>query len=127
MNNRARNELIAVVSGILMIIAGVCLLMTKVSLSSAFLESGGIWSWWKIILVLIPLLAGIVMMAIKPHKNYPKIIASVGVILIIAVILANTTIIISEKKDLRSVVIYGIITLAGMAVLLIALFAKKKK
>ncbi|MCM1308552.1 MAG: hypothetical protein NC223_08140 [Butyrivibrio sp.] len=127
MNSRARNELIRVVAGLLMIVAGMALFMSKTSVSSDFLEYGGGWNWWKILLVLLPLAAGIVLLAVKPHLKVSGIVAALGAVLVVAVILVNTTIII--EKDIASYewVIYGVLIFGGMLVSVLSLFIRRKK
>lgn len=127
MNRRARNELIRVVAGLLMIVVGVALFMSKTRVSSAFLEYDGVWNWWKILLVLLPLAAGIVLLAVKPHLKISGIVAGLGAALVVAVILVNTTIII--EKDIASYewVIYGVLIFGGMLVSVLSLFIRRKK
>lgn len=127
MNSRARNELIRVVAGLLMIVVGVALFMSKTRVSSDFLEYDGGWTWWKILLVLLPLAAGIVLLAVKPHLKISGIVAGLGAVLVVAVILVNTTIII--EKDIASYewVIYGVLIFGGMLVSVLSLFIRRKK
>lgn len=127
MNSRARNELIRVVAGLLMIVVGVALFMSKTRVSSAFLEYDGGWNWWKILLVLLPLAAGIVLLAVKPHLKISGVVAGLGAVLVVAVILVNTTIII--EKDIASYewVIYGVLIFGGMLVSVLSLFIRRKK
>lgn len=127
MNSRARNELIRVVAGLLMIVVGVALFMSKTRVSSAFLESDGVWTWWKIILVLLPLAAGIVMLAVKPGFWVSKAVASLGAVLVVTVILVNTTIIIEEDIASYEWVIYGVLIFGGMLVSILSLFIRRKK
>lgn len=127
MNSRARNELIRVVAGLLMVVVGVALFMSKTRVSSTFLESDGVWTWWKILLVLLPLAAGIVMLAVKPGFWVSKVVASLGAVLVVTVILVNTTIIIEENIASYEWVIYGVLIFGGMLVSILSLFIRRKK
>lgn len=127
MNNRARNELIGVIVGLAMIITGVCLFISKTSITSTFLEVKGIWKWWSILLVFLPLLTGIILSAVKPQHIVPKIIALVGAVLLIVVIMVNSTIIIEEKISPFEWILCGVLALGGLFICFVSLFAKKKK
>lgn len=127
MNNRARNELIGVLVGIAMIITGVCLFISKTSVSSEFLQAEGDWEWWKILLVFVPLLTGIVLAALKPRLIIAKIVAVLGAIFLLAVIMANSTIIIEKKIMPFEWILYIGLTAGGLLIILFALFAKKRK
>ncbi len=127
MNSRARNELVRVVAGLLMIVVGVALFMSKTRITSAFLESAGIWNWWKILLVLLPLAAGIVMLIVRPHLKASMIVAGLGAVLVLTVILVNTTIIIEKNIAPYEWVIYGVLIFGGMLVSILSLFIRRKK
>lgn len=127
MDNRARNELIGVLVGLAMIITGVCLFISKTSISSEFLQVEGIWEWWSILLVFVPLLTGIVLATLKPRWIIAKIVAVLGAIFLLAVIMANSTIIIEKKIMPFEWVLYIGLTAGGLLIILFALFAKKRK
>ncbi len=127
MDNRARNELIAVLVGLAMIITGVCLFISKTSITSDFLQMEGFWEWWRILLVFLPLITGIVLSALKPRLLIAKIVAVVGAIFIIAVIMANSTIIIEKKIMPFEWILYTGLIIGGLLIFIFALFAKKRK
>lgn len=127
MNSRARNEMIAVAVGMILIISGVLFLMYNTSVSSAFLESDGGWTWWKILLVLLPLAAGIVLLAVRPEHKVSKIVAVAGALLVILVIILNTTIIIDKGMTILEWFFCGILIVAGFGLTIAALFLNKKK
>lgn len=127
MDNRARNELIGVLVGIAMIITGVCLFISKTSISSDFLQVEGIWEWWSILLVFVPLLTGIVLATLKPRWIIAKIVAVLGAIFLLAVIMANSTIIIEKKIMPFEWFLYIGLTAGGLLIILFALFVKKRK
>ena len=127
MNNRARNELIGVVVGLVMIVIGVCMIISKTSFTSDFLEAQGIWKWWSILLVFMPLIVGIVITIFKPRHLIPKIIAVAGAVFLIAVIMANSTIIIEKKIMPFEWILSSILIVGGLVICFFALFVKKRK
>ncbi len=127
MNKKARNELIRVIIGLVMIAVGVGLFISKTQMTSDFLEFDGIWSWWKTVLTLLPLAVGIVMLIVKPRLMASKLVATLGALLAIAVILINTTIIIEKEIAPVEWIIYGVLVLCGIIVSLSALFIKRNK
>lgn len=127
MNKKARNELICVVIGAVMIAVGVGLFISKTEITSEFLAFGGVWSWWKTVLILLPLAAGIVMLIIKPNLLASRLVAAFGAILAIAAIFINTTIIIEEKIAVYEWIIYGVLVFGGIIVSFAALFIKRNK
>ena len=127
MNNRARNELIGVVVGLVMIVIGVCMIISKTSFTSDFLEAQGIWKWWNILLVFMQIVIGIVLTIFKPRHLIPKIIAVAGAVLLIAVIMANSTIIIEKKIMPFEWILSSILIVGGLVICFFALFVKKRK
>ena len=126
MNKKARNELIRVIIGLVMIAAGVGLFISKTSVSTELLSFGGVYSWWISVLVILPLAAGIVMLIVKPHLMASKIVAIAGAVVIVTAILINTTIIIEKDISTFEWIIYGVLLLGGIIVCLSALFIKKR-
>lgn len=127
MNKRARNQLIGVIAGLAMIVTGGCMFLSKSTLHSSFLESGGDWTWWKILLVLLPLIAGIVMLIVKPHLWVSKLIAVAGVVVIVVVNFMNTTFFIQERIAPWEWILYGFLIVGGLAAVFVSLFVKNKK
>ena len=113
--------------GIAMIITGVCLFISKTSISSDFLQVEGIWEWWSILLVFVPLLTGIVLATLKPRWIIAKTVAVLGAIFLLAVIMANSTIIIEKKIMPFEWFLYIGLTAGGLLIILFALFVKKRK
>lgn len=127
MKNRAHKELIGVITGLAMILTGVCLFISKTTVTSTFLESSGIWKWWSILLVFLPLIIGIILMIIKPRSVVPKLVSLSGATGLISVIMANTTIFIEEKIMPVQWFLYGFLTIGGLLICIYSLFIKKKK
>lgn len=125
MERRAKNELIEVVCGLFMIVVGVVLFLSKARVSSEFLE--GSWELWKIIFVMLPLIAGIIMMIVKPDMLASKLIAIAGAVIVIVVLFFTTTIIV--EKDIIAVewVLYSILIFGGLIICAIALLVNNKK
>lgn len=127
MNKRARNELVRVIIGLIMIAVGVGLFISKTRITSELLGIGGAWSWWKTLLILLPLAVGIIMLIVKPHLLASRLVAFFGALLAIVAILLNITIIIERDIAPYEWVIYGVLVFGGVIVSLSALFIKKKK
>ena len=85
MNKKAKNEFITLVVGLVVFVVGTALFLSKARVTSDFLSVRGIWTWWKVLLVFVPIVAGIFMMIVKPHFIVSKILAFAGVLTIIVV------------------------------------------
>lgn len=114
MNTKARNEFIKVVIGLALIAAGVGYFISKTSITSSFLEINETWKWWSVLLVFLPVIAGIVMLIVKPHLLFSKLLAAGGAIGLVVVIMINTTIVLTEK--LKAIEWIGIIALIFLGV-----------
>lgn len=114
MNTKARNEFIKVVIGLALIAAGVGYFISKTSITSSFLEINETWKWWSVLLVFLPVIAGIVMLIIKPQLLFSKLLAAGGAIGLVVVIMINTTIVLTEK--LKVIEWIGIIVLIFLGV-----------
>ena len=97
MNHKARNELIEVISGLVMLVAGIFLIVSKTKIVSGFLGGNDTWRNWQRLVALSPLIVGIIMMIIKPKLRVSKIISFVGVMTIIVILFIDTTIIIVKE------------------------------
>ena len=97
MNHKARNELIEVISGLVMLVAGIFLIVSKTKIISGFLGGNDTWRNWQRLVALSPLIVGIIMMIIKPKLRVSKIISFVGVMTIIVILFIDTTIIIVKE------------------------------
>ena len=116
MNTKARNELIKVVAGLLMITAGVGYFITKTTITSTFIEISGAWKWWSVMLVFVPIIAGIVLLIIKPQWLASKFVATGGAIFLVVVIMLNSTIVLTEKlKAIEWIAVFGLIILGAVS------------
>lgn len=127
MKKKAKQELIEVVCGLVMVIVGVFLFVIKARIESDFLSMREPWTWWKIVLTFVPLIAGIVMMVVKPKLCISKIIALVGVCVIAIVLFIDTTIIVKDGVHPIEWIMGIVLMVLGLAICLIALFLSRKK
>ena len=127
MNQRAKYQLIGLISGLVMMAVGVFLFMSKTRIESGFLREGGSWAAWKIILVLLPLAVGIVMMIVKPELKASGIVALAGALLVIIVIFSDVTVIIEKDFKIAECVLDILLIVLGAAICVVSLFFKRKK
>lgn len=127
MNHKARNELIEVISGLVMLVAGIFLFVSKTKIISGFLGGNDIWRNWQRLVALSPLIVGIIMMIIKPKLRVSKIISFVGVMTIIVILFIDTTIIIVKEIKAFELIMDLILIVGGTAIIFFALFSNRKK
>lgn len=127
MNTKARNELIMMIAGLLLIVVGVWLFISKTSITSDYLQMEGFWSWWKVVLTFLPLLVGIVLLIIKPDLLVSKILALVGAIALVVLIMVNTTIVVEERITTIQWIISIGCPVVGAIMCFVALFLRKRK
>ena len=127
MNQRAKYQLIGLISGLVMMAVGVFLFMSKTRIESGFLREGGSWAAWKIILVLLPLAVGLVMMIVKPELKASGIVALAGALLVIIVIFSDVTVIIEKDFKIAECVLDILLIVLGAAICVVSLFFKRKK
>ena len=96
MNTKARDELIKVVVGLLMITAGVGYFISKTTITSTFIEVNGDWKLWSVFLVFLPAILGVVLLIVKPQWLASKLVAAGGAIFLVVVIMLNSTIVLTE-------------------------------
>lgn len=127
MNKKAKNELIMLIFGLVIFTIGTASFLSKARVTSDFLSMQGIWSWWKVLLVFIPIIAGIIMLLVKPHFIVSKIIAAAGAAVVIAVLFFNTVIIIEKDISVFEWILYTVFMIGGALISLWALFIKGRK
>ena len=127
MNQRAKYQIIGLISGLVMIAVGVFLFMSKTRIESGFLREGGSWASWKIILVLLPLVAGIIMLIVKPDLKASGIVALVGALVVVIVIFSDVTVIIEKDFKIAECILDILLIVVGVVLCLMSLFFKKKK
>ena len=126
MNQRAKYQLIGLISGLVMIAVGVFLFMSKTRIESGFLRKGGSWAPWKIILVLLPLVAGIIMLIVKPDLKASGIVALVGALVVVIVIFSDVTVIIEKDFKIAECILDILLIVVGIVLCLMSLFLKKR-
>ena len=116
MNTKARDELIKVVIGLLMITAGVGYFISKTTITSTFIEVNGEWKLWSVFLVFLPAIIGVVLLIVKPQWLASKLVAAGGAIFLVVVIMLNSTIVLTEKlKAIEWIVVFGLIILGAVS------------
>lgn len=90
---KERNELWEFVIGLAMLVVGLYLFMQKVTVSSSFFNGGFRLGSVNVSagLVVVPLIIGIIMVFVKPESFLSKLVAGLGLLLIIVSIIASTT------------------------------------
>lgn len=127
MNTKARDELIKVVIGLLMITAGVGYFISKTTITSTFIEVNGDWKLWSVFLVFLPAIIGVVLLIAKPQWLASKLVAAGGAIFLVVVIMLNSTIVLTERlKVIEWVAVFGLIILGAVSCFW-GLFIKIKK
>lgn len=127
MNTKARDELIKVVIGLLMITAGVGYFISKTTITSTFIEVNGEWKLWSVFLVFLPAIIGVVLLIAKPQWLASKLVAAGGAIFLVVVIMLNSTIVLTERlKVIEWVAVFGLIILGAVSCFW-GLFIKIKK
>lgn len=127
MNTKARDELIKVVIGLLMITAGVGYFISKTTITSTFIEVNGEWKLWSVFLVFLPAIIGVVLLIVKPQWLASKLVAAGGAIFLVVVIMLNSTIVLTERlKVIEWVAVFGLIILGAVSCFW-GLFIKIKK
>jgi hypothetical protein len=126
-NTKARDELIKVVIGLLMITAGVGYFISKTTITSTFIEVNGEWKLWSVFLVFLPAIIGVVLLIAKPQWLASKLVAAGGTIFLVVVIMLNSTIVLTERlKVIEWVAVFGLIILGAVSCFW-GLFIKIKK
>ena len=116
MNTKARDELIKVIAGLVMITIGVGYFISKTTITSTFIEIEGAWRWWSVFLVFLPAIAGIVLLIVKPQWLASKLVAVGGAVFLVVVIMLNSTIVLTEKlKAIEWIVVFGLIILGAVS------------
>ena len=126
MNKRARNEFIWLVTGILMIFVGTAVFLAKAKITNDFL-GGDAYTWWQRCLFLLLLLVGIILVIVKPHKPVPKIVAGIGALLIVVMVVANTTIILKDRISAIKWVICSVLWIFGSFICVVTLVINGRK
>ena len=124
---KERNELLEFLGGLAMLVVGLYLFTTKVTVQSSLFD--GTWSVAGVNinsgLVLIPFIIGIVLLFFKPDSFLSKLITGCGLLIIIVSVIASTTIRL-PRISLYEWILYLVLIFGGLGLLCRALFVVKK-
>ncbi|WP_310602644.1 hypothetical protein [Anaerosporobacter sp.] len=124
---KQRNELAEFVVGLAMLVIGLYLFTSRVSVSSSFFSYG--ISYGSVHLptgaVFIPFIVGIIMLFAKPESFLSKLVAALGLLLIIVSIIMSVHIRL-QTITLYEWLLYLITIFGGLALVCRVLFAKPK-
>lgn len=119
---KEKNDLVRAITGLIMLFAGVCALMIKIHINSTFLEVESAKDAAIMLLVLLPMVAGLILWFIKPLMLLAKIITLSGFALIIIVATATSTITITRHISAWEWILYIVLIVGGIAMELRVLF-----
>lgn len=123
---KERNELMEFLGGLAMLVVGLFLFTSKVTVQSA-LFSGSISIGSATInsgLVVIPFIIGIVMLFVRPGSIAARIVTGIGLLVIIASVIASTTVRL-PRISLYEWILYLVLIFGGAGLLCRALFGGK--
>ena len=122
---KGSNELLQFLAGLGMLVAGLYWFMSSVTVRTGFfslrigpLSSGG--------LVVVPFIVGIIWLFINSDSFAAKLVTGLGLLLIVASIIAGTSFIF-QRKNLYEYLLMLVFIFGGGALVLKVLFANNKK
>lgn len=125
---KARNELAEFIIGLAMLVLGLYLFMQKVTVSTGFFQGsfilGGVYV--NTGLVVVPFIIGIIMIFVKPESFISKLVASLGLLLIIVSIISSTTMRLSNIT-LYEWLLFLVLIFGGLALVCRILFKSPGK
>ena len=94
---KEKNELLQFVGGLAMLAVGLYFFMAKVHVTTIW-GYGGLFgiSWMSSGLVVVPFVIGVIMMFVSPKSLWGKIVAGLGLLIIIASVIASTQLYLSR-------------------------------
>lgn len=120
---KGKNELLKFFAGIIMLVAGLYWFMSSVTVTTGF-YSLRIGSFSAGGLVVVPFIAGICWMFANPDSIVAKIITVLGIVIILASIIAGTRFIF-HRRNLYEYLLMLVFIFGGAAIILKILFSKK--
>lgn len=125
---KKRNELAEFVIGLIMLVVGLYLFSQRVSVSSSMFSGGFTYGNIQVPTgaVFVPFIIGVIMMFVKPESILSKLVAFLGVILIIASIIMSVHIRL-ETITLYEWILYLIAIFGGLGLVCRILFANPDK
>ncbi len=125
---KGRNELLEFFGGLALLVVGFFLFSQNVHVSSSFFGGGrGLFglAWLPNGAVIIPFIIGVFMMFVLPDNIIGKIIAGLGILIVIAAVIMSTNITLKTISLYQWILYLGLI-FAGLGLVLRVLFAKPK-
>ncbi len=122
-----RNELVEFIVGLAMLVIGLYLFTQRVSVSSSFFSSGISYGNVRIPTgaVFVPFIVGIIMVFAKPESFVSKLVAGLGVLIILVSIILSVNIRL-ETISLYEWLLYIIAIFGGLGLIGRVLFSKPK-
>ncbi|MBS5934122.1 MAG: hypothetical protein KIC94_14775 [Clostridiales bacterium] len=124
---KQRNELVEFIVGLAMLVIGLYLFTGRVSVSSSFFSSGIYYGTVRIPTgaVFVPFIVGIIMVFAKPESFLSKLVAGLGVLIILVSIIMSVNIRL-ETISLYEWLLYIIAIFGGLGLVFRIVFAKPK-
>lgn len=119
-----KNELLELLGGMAMLIAGLFLFSKKVVVSTTFFTTVSIGGFHANSgLVVVPFIIGIILVFVKPQSFGAKVVLGLGVLLIVVSVIASTTIRL-YSITLYEWLLYLVLIFGGLALTLKILLAE---
>lgn len=124
---KQRNEFVEFIVGLAMLVIGLYLFTGRVSVSSSFFSSGIYYGTVRIPTgaVFVPFIVGIIMVFAKPESFLSKLVAGLGVLIILVSIIMSVNIRL-ETISLYEWLLYIIAIFGGLGLVCRIVFAKPK-
>lgn len=125
---KQRNELAEFIIGLAMFVVGLYMFSQRVSVSSSFFSGGFYYGSVRVPTgaVFLPFIVGIIMIFVKPESFLSKLVAGLGVLLIIVSIIMSVNIRL-ETISLYEWILYLVAIFGGLGLLCRVLFATPSK
>lgn len=124
---KQRNELVEFIVGLAMLVIGLYLFTGRVSVSSSFFSSGIYYGTVRIPTgaVFVPFIVGIIMVFAKPESFLSKLVAGLGVLIILVSIIMSVNIRL-ETISLYEWLLYIVAIFGGLGLVCRIVFTKPK-
>lgn len=116
---------VAVITGLCCIAAGSWLIFSRITLHNELFACENGWKLWHILLICLPLIAGIVLLIVKQEWSGSKITAIVGVITVAVFTFLNTTVIVEKRTSAGLWILFSVLIVLGTGLLVFGLFSAK--
>lgn len=123
--NKGRNDLLVFIAGLIMLVCGIYWFTSSVTVTTGF-YSWRIGTFSAGGLVVVPLLAGVFWLFVNPDSIPAKILSVLGIILIIASVVAATHFVF-RNRNLFEYLLMLVFICGGFGLVLRVLFRKPKE